>query len=117
MDTNVWIILILAIALISIGGGRRKAQVIKRLAKIRQNHKEGLSIMCDVFNRFIGKECIITTMDTANVIGVVEAIEGDWLAIRAKGGAEDLDMLRIEFISRIREYPKGKNGKKKWIVT
>jgi len=85
----------------------------RRVLRIRKIQRaKGLKIMSEAINNYIGKECIITTMN-ANIIGVVESVEDSWLTIKAKNGNE---IVNVDYISRIREYPSGRSGKKKIVL-
>jgi len=70
--------------------------------------------MNEAIKKFIGKECIITTMNES-VTGMVESIEDNWISVTsAKSKAE---IINIDYISHIKEYPKNEKGKKKLIVS
>ena len=68
--------------------------------------------MNEVIKNFIVKECLIHTFQT-QVSGVIESIENNWISIKTKG---KIEIINIDYISRIREYPRNKKGKKKSIV-
>ena len=70
--------------------------------------------MSEQMQQFIGKECLIYTLN-AQVTGTVEAVEGNWLAVRTADSAQ-ADLINLDYISRIREYPRNKAGKKKSLV-
>lgn len=65
--------------------------------------------MSEMIKEFIGKECIVYTFQN-QVTGVIEKVEGNWISIKKDNTYE---ILNIEYISRIREYPRKKSGKKK----
>lgn len=60
--------------------------------------------MKELAKRFIGEECIIYTI-TSNDGGMV---------IEKKTG--ELEIVNLDFVTRIREYPRKKNGRKKGVV-
>lgn len=66
----------------------------------------------EVIKKFIGKDCIITTFQT-QINGVIESIEDNWVILRV---GDKTEIVNIDYISRIREYPLKKNGKKKLII-
>ena len=70
--------------------------------------------MKELAKRFIDKECIITSFDGNHQYeGVIkEVTDGDILV--EKDGK--IEALNLDFVIRIREYPRKKNGKKKTIV-
>ncbi len=69
--------------------------------------------MNEIIKEFIGKECIIYTFQT-QIIGVIERIQDNWIYVKSDNNVE---IINLEYISRIREYPRKKNGKKKAIFT
>lgn len=117
MDSNwiIWFILFFCIILPML---RRKKtamtmQVLKK-KKAKMTKEERLK-MYELVSRFVGKEVIITVMnsETAGVTGVVTEVKDNWLVVDTKGNG--LDAVNIDYITRIREYPRKENGKKKTI--
>ncbi len=68
--------------------------------------------MTELAKQFIGKECIIYTFNS-QIEGTVKDVTGGALLLEKKGA---LEAVNLDFITRIREYPKNKNGKKKSVV-
>ncbi len=76
--------------------------------------KRGKFNMTEMINRFIGKECLIyTCASNSTVTGIIRSYNDGWIEIETNGNC---DIMNCEYITRIREYPKNKNGKKKSIV-
>lgn len=96
---------------------KKREKQLHILRTIKSHKKKGGVDISEVIKRFIGKECIITTMNE-NAIGMVEAVEDNWIIVSSiesrTGGTE---IINIDYISHIREYPKNKKGKKKVIVS
>ena len=69
----------------------------------------------EMMKRFIDKEVIIITLhnESAMLEGFVREVNENWLVIETAN--KGLDMVNIEYIVRIREYPRKANGKKKQI--
>lgn len=69
----------------------------------------------EMMKRFIDKEVIITTLnnDISMLEGFVREVNENWLVIETN--EKGLDIINIEYIIRIREYPRKPNGKKKTI--
>ncbi|MBQ8176614.1 MAG: hypothetical protein IJ035_06215 [Oscillospiraceae bacterium] len=69
----------------------------------------------EMMKRFIDKEVIITTLhnDYSMLEGFIREVNENWLVIETAN--KGLDMINIEYIVRIREYPRKANGKKKQI--
>lgn len=115
MNIGIWISLFLLFLLYYQAEKRKKQRHI--IKKIKIHKKKGSVYMNEVIEKFIGKECIITTM-SETVIGAVESVDDNWIVITAMGnttGAKEI--INIDYIMRIREYPKKKNGKKKIIIS
>lgn len=68
--------------------------------------------MLELAKRFIDRECIIYTF-SSQLTGIIKEVTDGAILIE-KGG--ELEAVNLDFIVRIREYPKNKNGKKKSVV-
>ena len=82
-----------------------------KLAKRRRNKEE--NPMHTLIMNYIGKECVLTIPNQGSVAGVIKQIKENWVEIET---AEGLEVVNLDYISRVREYPKNKNGKKKLII-
>ena len=72
--------------------------------------------MKELARQFIGEECIIymITSNDGSVQGVIKEIDDGGIIIeRGSGGRE---IINLDFVTRIREYPRKKNGKEKGIL-
>lgn len=72
--------------------------------------------MTDLIEKYLNKECLIYTMGTISgspVTGTIKEIQDGWITIE-NGGTEEI--LNIDYIVRIREYPRTKRGKKKSVI-
>ena len=71
--------------------------------------------MNEIMKRFIDKEVLITTLnnDISMLEGFVREVNENWLVIETN--EKGLDVINIDYIIRIREYPRKSNGKKKAI--
>ncbi len=68
--------------------------------------------MFELAQSFIDKECIIYTFNS-QFTGVIKQVNEGGILIEKNGAQE---AVNFDFIVRIREYPKNKNGKKKSVV-
>jgi hypothetical protein len=68
--------------------------------------------MVELCKKFIDKECIIYTYNSQIIATLKEVTDGA-LLIEEKG---EVQAVNVDFVVRIREYPKKKNGKKKTVV-
>lgn len=72
--------------------------------------------MKELAKRFVGQECIIYTITSndGSVQGVIKEVTDSGMLIEKKTG--ELEIVNLEFVTRIREYPRKKNGKKQSVV-
>lgn len=73
--------------------------------------------MRELAQRFIGKECIIyTTLGTfigSPIEGTIEEVTDNGMIVRGKDGIE---AVNLDHVTRVREWPRKKNGKKKLVL-
>ena len=70
--------------------------------------------MIELSKRFIGKECIIYAFDGSHQFeGVIKEVSDGAILIEKD---EKLEAINLDFVIRIREYPRNKKGKKKSVV-
>lgn len=72
--------------------------------------------MKELAKQFIGKECIIYTITSneGSLQGMIREIDDGGMIIERNSG--ECEIVNLDFVTRIREYPRKKNGKKKDIV-
>lgn len=72
--------------------------------------------MKELAKQFIGKDCIVYTVTSydASIQGVIKEINDSGMIIEKNSGEKEI--INLDFVTRIREYPRKKNGKKKSIV-
>lgn len=91
----------------------------RRAAAIAVHHKRNKSEekknMRELAQQFIGKECLIYTItsDFGAMQGIIKEVSDNGLLIENKGNFE---VINLEYVSRIRECPRKKNGKKKVVI-
>lgn len=71
--------------------------------------------MKELAKRFIGKKCIVYTVTdtTGTVTGVINEVDDTGILIESK---DNIQAVNLEYVIRIREYPRKKNGKEKSVV-
>ena len=90
----------------------RKAVIARKTIKRRK--QEGNKEMIELAKRFIGKDCLIYAFDTNHQFsGVIREVSNSAILIQNE---ETLEAINLDFVIRIREFPKNKKGKKKSIV-
>jgi len=91
---------------------RKRSLAIRKILKRRK--KEGNKEMKALAERFIGKECVIYSFDGGHQFtGVIKEVADGAVLVEKEGSVE---ALNLDFVIRIREYPKNKNGKKKSVI-
>ncbi len=72
--------------------------------------------MKELAKRFIGKECIIYTITSndVSVQGVITEVDDGGMVIEKKTGESEI--VNFDYVTRIREYPRTKAGRKKGII-
>ena len=70
--------------------------------------------MIELAKQFIGKECLIYSFDSNHQFsGTIKEVSDGALLLENNG---TLEAINLDFVIRIREYPKNKKGKKKSVV-
>ena len=65
--------------------------------------------MFELAKKFIGKECIIYTFNSAQYTGTVTEVNEGGLLLQKDGAIE---ALNFDYVVRIREYPETKTARK-----
>lgn len=104
--------LILLILLFIILYEQNKARIAARHIQKKRSPKERKE-MQELAKQFIGKECLIYTIKSDTVQGVLKGVTEGGLLIENKGETE---AVNLDYVVRLREYPKNKKGKKKSVV-
>ena len=91
---------------------QRKAVILRKI--IEKKKSGGNTEMKDLAQRFIDKECLIYSFDGSHQYeGVIKEVTDGEILVEKDG---KIEMLNLDFVIRIREYPRNKNGKKKSVV-
>ena len=70
--------------------------------------------MKELAEKFIDKECVLYSFDGSHQFeGVIKEVTDGAVLVEKDGKRE---AINLDFIVRIREYPRNKNGKKKSVV-
>ena len=72
--------------------------------------------MKELAKQFIGKDCIVYTVTSndSSIQGVIKEVDDGAIVLEKDSGEREI--VNLDFVTRIREYPKKKNGKKKSVV-
>lgn len=87
----------------------KRRQIVVARRAVQKRKSEGNAEMKELAKRFIGKESIITTFDMNHgFVGIIREVTDGAILIE-KGGK--LEAINLDFVIRIREYPRKKKGK------
>ena len=113
--TNYWWLVVILIIFWLIRKRRRTAAAVWQIQNRRKQNKEIL-VMKELARQFIGEDCIIYTITSndGSLQGVIKEIDDGGMVIERNSGEREI--INLDFVTRIRQYPKKKNGKKKSVV-
>ena len=112
MNPSTYIPIIVLWIIIFIMFRNRKAVIARQIIKKRK--LEGNAEMKELAKRFIDKECLISSFDSNHQFeGVIKEVSDSAILVEKNGTVE---AINLDFVIRIREYPKNKKGKKKSVV-
>lgn len=112
---NYWWLVVILIIFGLIRKRRRTAAAVWQIQNRRKQNKEIL-VMKELARQFIGEDCIIYTITSndGSLQGVIKEIDDGGMVIERNSGEREI--VNLDFVTRIREYPRKKNGKKKGVV-
>ena len=112
MNPSIYIPIIVLWIIIFIMFRNRRAVVSRQIIKKRK--MEGNTEMKELAKRFIDKECLISSFDSNHQFeGVIKEVSDSAILVEKNGTVE---AINLDFVIRIREFPKNKKGKKKSVV-
>ena len=112
MNLSTYIPIIILWIIIFIMLRNRKAVIARQIIKKRK--MEGNTEMKELAKRFIDKECVISSFDGNHQYeGVIKEVTDGAILVEKDG---KIEALNLDFVIRIREYPRNKKGKKKSVV-
>ena len=92
----------------------RNRKVVIARKRMKNRKREDKTEMIELAKRFIGKECLVYSFDSSHQFqGVIKEVSNGAVLIEKD---HKVEAINLEYVIRIREYPKKKNGKKKAIV-
>lgn len=106
---------LLLIALLLIGSAimQRKKRKLAAIIHHRKNYKnKEIFKMKELARQFIGKECLVYTVasDSNAEKGIIKEITENGILLDNNG---NLQAINLEYVTRIREWPRDAKGKKK----
>jgi hypothetical protein len=90
----------------------RRAVVARKTIQRRKTEEK--KAMFELAKQFIGKECLLYSFDSNHQYqGIIKEVSNGAVLVE-NGGM--LEAINLDFVIRIREFPKNKKGKKKSVV-
>ncbi|MBQ4116958.1 MAG: hypothetical protein IJD37_06235 [Clostridia bacterium] len=112
MNPSTYIPIIMLWIIIFIMFRNRKAAIAKKI--IEKRKMEGNTEMKELAKKFIDKECLISSFDGNHQYeGIIKEVTDGAILVEKDG---KLEALNLDFVIRIREYPRNKKGKKKSVI-
>lgn len=112
MNFATYLPIFLMLVIIFIVLQNRKRIIAKKTVERKRNGDKRQ--MEELAKKFIDKECLIYAFDSGKSFdGIIKEVTDGALLIEKDG---KLEAINLDFVIRIREYPRNKNGKKKSVV-
>ena len=111
MNLTYYLPILMLLLIVIIMNIQNRMYLAKKFIKNRQ--RKDKKYMVELAKRFIDKECIIYTFNSTQIDGTIKEVSDGCLLVEKKG---TLEAVNLDFVVRIREYPKNKKGKKKSVV-
>lgn len=93
---------------------RKKSEQTAAVRRIQKKRRlKGAAKMHEFLEQYIGKECLVYTINS-QLQGTVSKLQDGWLCLTDNDGS--VETLNLDYVIRIREFPRKKNGKKKSVV-
>ncbi len=99
-----WIVIFVTIS------SNNKLMRIRHIQKAKRKRKGIVSDMKEFVTEYIEKECVVYTMQGHQFVGIIKQVSNGAILIQTSSGNE---VLNLDYIVRLREVPRKKNGKKK----
>ncbi|MBE6667388.1 MAG: hypothetical protein E7607_03655 [Ruminococcaceae bacterium] len=91
---------------------QRVKSVTAKMIIAKRRKKEEKNQMLELAKNFIGRECMIYTLNS-QLNGIIKEVCDGAILVEYKG---NIEAVNLDFVTRIREYPTNKKGKKKSVV-
>ena len=109
MDSSTYILIIVIFTILFMLLRNRRAVIARKV--ITKRKTEDNTEMKELAKRFIDKECIIYAFDSNHLFdGMIKEVTDGAILLEKDGKTE---AINLDFVIRIREYPRNKKGKKK----
>ena len=81
--------------------------------EMKLKRRKGDKEMQELAKRFIGKDVLINTISSGSADGILKEVTDNAVMLE-KDGKETV--INLDYVIRLREYPKNKNGKRKSVI-
>lgn len=109
MEVSVYIVIFLPLILILLSRQRDHKYMAHQII----SRKKGRVQMRELAKKFIDKKCIVYTFDRSQIIGIIKEVSDSGVLV---GDSYGVEAVNLDFIVRIREYPRNKKGKEKSLI-
>ena len=107
-----WIGTFLILVVILSAQHEEQDQIVRRIVTQNENPEE-LQSMKALAQTLLDRDCIVYIYNN-QLEGIIREVDDTALRLERKDGT--MEIVNLNYVVRIREYPKKKNGKKKDIV-
>lgn len=112
MQSSSYIPILMIFIILFIRLYNQKIVIARKIIK-RKTVEEKIEVV-ELAKRFIGKECVIYAFDSNHQFeGIIKEVSDSAILVEKDG---KLEVINLEFVIRIREYPRNKKGKKKSVI-
>lgn len=114
MELYICVFLLMMVLITQSSERRRTAATVKHIIEKKKKTKGDIR-MKELAQKFVGKECLIYTVINSDscIKGKITEVTDTGIIIENAGNTE---AVNLEYVIRIREWPRDRNGKKKMFV-
>lgn len=113
MEIFIWMVPLFILLFLLWERQKRRIAVIRHILSKKKQNREN-EAMNELAKQFIGKECIIYTLAGSDAVvrGEIKEVTAGGIIVKRPDGIE---AINLEYVARIREWPRNAKGKKKQI--
>ena len=106
--------IIMLIVVFALSSQEKRKNVLVARTVLRSKNQKETTVMKETAKRFIGERCIVYFIGGTQIVGVIKEVNDTAIVIDNGKGTDEI--LNLDFVARIRQYPKDKKGKEKKVV-
>lgn len=113
MNNYIWLALLLLLIVLWLQRRKKKAATLAYVLQRKKKNRENIA-MKELAKQFIGKECLVYTLMGSDglIKGTIKEVTDGGIIVERPDGME---AVNLEYIARIREWPRDKKGNKKTV--